>query len=366
MRTYDLRPKIIASILIALACMLLSCSNKKGKAYNQDESIVGVKIYQHEGSFSQLFDTWNTLSINTAFVSDSLAADKEFRALAKQQRIKTFVICPIYYDPDPEFPAITNRGKMAVDEWVYFACPTRESYKKQKINWIRDFVDNHDPDGISIDFIRFFAYWEKIYPERTLASIPNTCFCDHCTKSFSLKTNIDIPVNLKSIPATADWIIENHESKWVDWKCDIITSMVKEIVHEVKTVKADILINLHTIPWRKDDFGQAIKKIIGQDHEALTAYVDFLSPMCYFHMVKQSPQWIHAVVKELSDISRSNILPSIQVERAYLEAHVKNDDFRMALEESLKPPSKGVVFWNWEALSDNPEKMKIIQIGVNK
>lgn len=346
--------------------VLFGCSGKNDPKDAREDLIIGAKIYQHQGSFVPLFEEWRELSINTVFVSDTLAAKDEFRSLARKHHITTFVICPIFYDPDPEFPAITDSGEEAVDEWVHFACPTRATYRQRKIRGIRDFVANYDPDGISIDFIRFFAYWEKVYPDRAPTSIPNTCFDDHCLNRFQADTKVTIPAQLQSVPEIAKWIQENHLSAWVEWKCGVITSMIQEIVTEAKKVKPDLLVNVHAVPWRQTDFGGAVKIVAGQDIAALSQIADYISPMCYHHMVKQTPAWIHTVVQDMNRHADAPILPSIQVGTAYLKTNLTTENFRQALLESLRTPSQGVVFWNWKALEAEPEKRKVVQTVLKK
>jgi hypothetical protein len=48
--------------------------------------VVGVKIYEHAGDRAALFASFEGLGINTLFVSEKLAGDPEFRALARQHR----------------------------------------------------------------------------------------------------------------------------------------------------------------------------------------------------------------------------------------------------------------------------------------
>jgi hypothetical protein len=94
----------------------------------------------------------------------------------------------------------------------------------------------------------------------------------------------------------------------------------------------------------------------------IAPYVDFISPMCYHHMVIQPPEWIHEVVKDISlHVPGVKILPSIQVNRAYLETSLSEMEFRNAFVESLKFPSAGVVFWSWESLEKSPGKAKIVR-----
>jgi hypothetical protein len=82
--------------------------------------------------------------------------------------------------------------------------------------------------------------------------------------------------------------------------------------------------------------------------------------MCYWHMLKRSPPWIHEVVEDVYSQSRGRVMPSIQVGNAYLSEKLSVEEFREALEEALEPPSGGVVFWNWDALAREPEKKAVV------
>ena len=77
-------------------------------------------------------------------------------------------------------------------------------------------------------------------------------------------------------------------------------------------------------------------------------------------MVKQDPPWIHSVVEDVYKQSGNRVIPSIQVNRAYLDHELGVDEFERTLKEALKPPSRGVVFWSWEQLDQFPEKKEVI------
>lgn len=364
--------KVVVWIILGIFFITLnSCSGKREEDGRKGDAIIGVKIYDYEKSYQDLFGEWLSLGINTALVSVSLLSDDEFRELARKFGIQLFVIVPIFYDPEelqenPDLYAITDKGERAAEEWVNFVCPTREDYKKRKIEQIKSIIREYNPDGISIDFIRYFVYWEKIYPGRDINSIVQTCFDASCVDKFQKETKIKIPDMLSSIPEKATWILNNHLEDWTEWKCRVIAGTVKEIAGEIKKTDPSVLVNIHTVPWRERDFGGAIKIVAGQDLAAMHDYADFFSPMCYSHMLKREPSWIHSVVQDVYKQTNGRVIPSIQVSKAYLEKNFTPEEFQDALVEALKYPSAGVIFWSWEALDKDRERKDAIKAVLNK
>ena len=331
------------------------------------EPLIGVKIYDHEGRFEELLEQWRTLGINTAFVSEALAANEGFRKSASAMQVAVFVIAPVFFNPealtaDPDLFAITADGRPARDDWVEFACPSRHAYREQRKEEIVSMVRELRPDGISLDFIRHFVFWEMVHPDTQAASLPNACFCSHCVAGFAAAKRIELPVELATDHERARWILDHHPEAWAEWKVELITTLFDEIVERVRAVDPAILINVHLVPWRSDDFDHALRRIAGQDPTGLSMSADFLSPMCYSFMLRRPYGWVHSVVESLAAESSAPILPSIQVSAAYREdSEFSAEEFWLAMQSALEPPSRGVIFWSWEALAKEPEKMEIIR-----
>jgi hypothetical protein len=329
-------------------------------------TIVGVKIYQAKGDLDHLFASFDSLGINTLFISEELAADTRFRDLARRHHMPVFVIFPVFYDPealkqDPGLYAITRTGERAQEDWVQFVCPTRDKFRHRKIEAMKRLVVTLQPDGVSLDFIRFFVYWEMIHPDRSYASITNTCFCPSCLASFSAATGITIPASVKTPQQAAAWIEANHLERWAKWKCGVITSMVEDLVCAAKIVRPGLKVNLHAVPWRGSDYGGAIRKVAGQDFAAISQFTDYLSPMCYTLMLRRPPKWVASVVKDMSAVASCPILASIQVRGEYeSDLAMSTRDFEATLDAALAPPSRGVIFWSWDHLAKEPEKMAVI------
>ncbi len=172
MKNYKLVISLTLLLFIFAAFNIKSESSSKGK-------IIGVKIYEYKGDFNLLFNKWKELGINTVFAGTELLSDSEFISLAKKNNIDTYVILPIFFSPedlakDSSLYAITRFGKIANQEWVKFVCPSDGKYRAGKIKFISDFVSKYHPTGISLDFIRHFVYWEKVYPDADYDSLPNT------------------------------------------------------------------------------------------------------------------------------------------------------------------------------------------------
>ena len=358
---------IVVLCVVALAALVITFGlRRRARESGREALIVGAKIYEYAGSFPGLFAAWRETGINAAFVSPALQSQPEFRRLAKASGVATFVIFPVFFDADelarrPELYAVTDRGMRAEESWVKFVCPTRRDYRAAKAASLERLVRETDPDGISLDFIRFFVFWEMVGPDRTRESLPNTCFDASCLEDFQRKTGIAVPATLAGTAEAARWILANHLPEWTEWKCGVIADTVREFVEAARRAKPAIKINLHAVPWRAADFGGAVRIVAGQDLARLAPLADYISPMCYHHMVRRTPAWVHSVVEDMERTTNAPILPSIQVKEAYIPGPETPDEFKAALVEALKPPSRGVIFWNWATLAASPEKLAAVR-----
>ncbi|MGQ9801350.1 MAG: hypothetical protein ACUVRL_06780 [Candidatus Saccharicenans sp.] len=360
---------VISSLFLTL--ILSGCSLAKPGPHSFSSEIIGVKIYQHTGDRQALFASWKKLKINTAFIGLELASQDHFIQEAREAGFKTFIILPIFFNPEklknsPELYAITGEGQPAKDDWVEFVCPGNRLYRQEIVNRARKLVADLKPDGLSLDFIRHFIFWEKVYPDSTLDLIRTTCFCPDCLRSFQQETGITIPEGISGYPAGPAWILANHRQAWQEWRNRQITSMVEEISRAVRQVNHFLLLNIHLVPWRTDDFERARIAVAGQDISQLFRQVDYLSPMCYAHMLKRPPDWINSVVINIQQSAPNPVIPSIQVKEAYLPEKLSLQEFDRSLQSALQPPSRGVVFWNWEALSESAEKQEIVRRRVRE
>jgi hypothetical protein len=350
--------------LFAFLALAAGCG--RGGRPAPSRPLIGVKIYAAAPPYDGLFRDWRELGINTLFVSETLARTPAFREKAKAGGLPLFVIFPVFQDPDaigkdPGLAAITADGTPARDEWVEFVCPAREDFLLRRIAQVKSLVADCDPHAVSLDFIRYFVFWERVAPDRTPGSLPQTCFCPVCLAGFAKEMGVALPAGLTTTGGKAGWILANHAGEWTEWKCRTIARAVDRLARAARAVKPSVKINLHAVPWRADDFGGAVRAVAGQDLVRLAPLVDLISPMCYHHMVRRDPAWVHDVVADIAARTGAKVLASTQVSEAYVEQPLAPDEFRAATEQALKAPSIGDVFWSWEALAKSPEKRAVLK-----
>ena len=344
-------------ILLLVIPVFLSCNRNH-------EKIIGVKIYEYDKDFNSLVGKWNDMGINAAFLSIDLAENMSFRQILKDNNIKVFIIFPVFYNPealqsDSSLYAITDKGRPAKDDWVEFVCPSRTAYRNVKIKEAEELVRRLDPDGLSIDFIRQFVFWEMIYPDRSAESIEMACFCDSCTGNFCKLKVVTLPDTCVNVPQKADYILNHFSEDWNNYRCDLIASMVKELADKVRSIKPDTKLNVHVVPWRDSDFGGANIRVAAQDLQKIAPYTDYISPMCYSQMLRRDADWIASVVAEMDMKAPGKVLPSIQVYPYYINDPLTVEDFRKCVDRALNGSSRGVVFFSWPLFEKDPARMKI-------
>ena len=348
------------TLLLILINGTTACGNRKSK-------VIGVKIYQLEENPEELITKWKMCGINTAFISKELTTNDSFRNALKKNNIPFFIIWPVFQNPaileaDSTLFGITDEGKRAKDDWVEFICPSRSSYRQMQIDSIQWYIENYHPEGLSVDFIRHFVFWEMIYPDNDPDLINSSCYCDSCLNEFTDQTGLKIPDSLVTISQKARFLKQNYISEWNGYRCELITSMVKDIAESARKIYPSILINIHVVPWRTEDFNNAIINIAGQDIEYMEKYADYISPMCYSQMLNRNSIWINDVIKDMDAKAPGKILPSIQVFPYYIDDPFPPDSLIACLDKSLEYPSRGVIFWSWPLLRQDTTRLSKVAL----
>ena len=362
---------VAAGLLSAGALAGLACSKPTSEpaevASPEARPLVGVKIYEPVADTDALFRDWRRLRIDTAFVSTALAESGSFIPAARGAGFKTLIITPVFFNPEyladhPDAWAITGRGERAKDDWVEFVCPSREDYRQERAAYVLDLLKAHQPDGLSLDFIRHFIFWEMVRPGDSIGPLDTACYCPHCLARFQEETGVVLPEEMAgSTRRTAEWLWAKQPEAWARWRVDLITSWVAGVVRAARRIAPEVIVGVHLVPWARDEYDGGPVRVVGQDVEALASLVDYVSPMAYAHMLHREPGWVRQVVRGLAARVEVPVYPSIEVKESYRSEELTGAFFETALDAALQPPSAGVVFWSWPPLTEQTPKQEILE-----
>jgi hypothetical protein len=294
---------------------------------------------------------------------------REFRRLLAEAGIKFYITAPVFCDPEAvqKDPGLLGMGHLGSPSkapganWNTFVCPTRPEYRKQRITGIVDMVRRLRPNGLSLDFIRYFVYWERVRPEQTGESIEKFCFCDHCLRLMQTELGLRFPGHATTRQAKAAWVLATQRKKWTAWKCEEITSMVRKTAAAARGVSPGLRISLHGVPWMEKEYDEGRRAIAGQDLKKLAPYVDMFGPMCYFQMLGRRPEWVHDVAAEYYRQTGKPTLPSLQASGSGQSEAVDDDAFRRHLLAGLQSPSEGINLFSWDRLARDTKKLTVLQ-----
>jgi hypothetical protein len=293
---------------------------------------------------------------------------REFRKLLRDAGIQSYITVPVFLDPDAlakdpslvGYGSVGNQSKSTQANWLQFVCPVRPDYRKQRIAWFVSLVRELRPDGLSLDFVRYFIYWEAVAPDRRGDSIEKFCFCDYCLRLMTAELGFHFPADAITRQGKAAWVLADHREEWTTWKCEKITSMVRESAAAAKAVQPDLKISLHGIPWMENDYDHGLRVVAGQDLQKLAPYVDIFGPMCYFEMLDRPPEWVHDVVVDYFRLTGKAPLPSVQASE-FRRDPVAVETIRKHFLAGFESPSAGVNVFEWNSLRNDPQRIAILQ-----
>ncbi len=321
----------------------------------QQKQVKGLYLFNSNVELDTFFRNCKKIGVNCVSSNDYFYNNKEFISKAEQNEINIILNFPVFFDQEylekyPEYYSVNSEGEKAIHDWLHFACPSQPDYFEHQKNKLRNWLEVMNPQMVTFDFLRFFVFWEKVYPDAMYKDIVDGCYCDKCINDFQKHT--DLKVKIRS----ADWIKNNLLQEWTDWKCNVIEQRLSELVSIVKQHDENILIGLKILPWRENDFNGAIRSIAGQDVEILSKYVDVFIPMTYSHMLKRKPDWINDITSEIYDKTGKQVLASIQIEKTYLEEKISDDEFMDIMKFGEMLPVSGVIIFHYDYLL-NTNKM---------
>ena len=353
--------KVLSIFLIAIPGFL-SCS--ESESIGQTEKMQYIKgVYGNPGTLLEAGYAFDELGLNAIFVR-SISLNDELFETAKDQNVKVFVEFPTllgrnYVEEHPEAWPIDETGNPSPPaDWFMGVCPTDPDFKEYRSNQLREILETYEVGGIFLDYVHWHAQFESADP-----ILPETCFCDRCTTQFSEKNGLDIAGT--DIAERADWILENADSQWREWRNIVLNEWMTDMKAIVKESQPEAKVGIFYCSWFPEDHDGALYKTLGIDVEAFAEIADVLSPMLFHKMKDRKPEWVSEHTSWLGDLIEESVenkplvWPIVQAHDSPVE--VSPDEFRQVMMEGSKPPSTGIMMFSDRSLLDNREKIDVMR-----
>lgn len=292
-------------------------------------------VFLLESLTNEKVDTAKSLGADTLFVGYQNISE-EMLLRAKKAGLGVNLEVGLFIGEDllkkyPDCRPVNKKGEvMETVHWYGGVCPNHPSVQEERLETIKSLTQKYDIGGIWLDFIRYPCHWEEVRS----ADIEEYCFCHNCRQGFE----------------------DSGRGDWIGWRCQQITDFAKDVR---SLLPSDIQLGLFAVPWRQNDYDGAIKRIMGQDFDALAQYVDVFSPMTYHRFTENQTSWIGDVVQELSTKTHKPILPLVQTEdRA---GKISAEEFKESIEQTLRNPSDGMIVFFLEDLLKDPAKIAVLK-----
>lgn len=265
-----------------------------------------------------------------------------------------------YLKEHPEAAPVGTDGKPSPppDGWQGI-CPTHAGYRAFRMDAFRRLLRDFAIDGVWLDYHHAHASWEQAVP-----NLPDTCFCGTCLQRFQRESGVRLPD--RPISELARLLLEEHHARWVQWRCDVFTSWVREFREILDATRKEALLGTFHCPWSDTDFDGALRNKLAIDLRAQSRYVDVFSIMPYHARFghAQDPAWIsrqtawlgrHLGIRGRPGESR-RIWPIVQL--SDWGEPVPTEQVRTVLDHGTRTPSTGVMVFVWGSLHPHWERVE--------
>ena len=218
---------------------------RAGKVYFQEDGTVYFKA--NPARYGAIKPVANSL----------LSSQDVLRELTSQERIKTNVWLVLLHNtllgsahPDS---AVSNAFG---DRYIYNLCPSAPDARAYAIGLAQDVTETYPVSGLSMETPGFLPYAHGFHhefalnrPNRWLDSQLGLCFCPHCLKgakaaginaarlktqvakdvSAYLASDLDYPADMAEAFWAADTRTDGDLKAYLDWRCTVVTSLVRDI-----------------------------------------------------------------------------------------------------------------------------------------
>ena len=323
--------------------------------------IKGVFAFDTTIDFNFFADNCKKWGLDTAILHPGFFSGTKMVDTLEKNRINPWLNLPVFYNPEflethPDYYSITSRGQRAIHDWCHFICPSREDYLENFIRENSALIARLQPKLISLDFIRFFVFWELVNINGNPEGIEDGCYCPLCLESFGRYLGEKIPSN--------DPVFYIHKyvlKEWGNWKTEQITRIAAQLIKAFREVSLHSKFWIKTVPWKKEDLKGGIRFIPGQDVLTLANLVDGIIPMAFTHILNQTPAWKEELLSEIKRETGKPVFSYVQVDKVIRPEDIPLQHFEEELRASLSGDNAGIIVFHYEQLLNSTERALILQ-----
>lgn len=343
-------------LFLSLATLFLSC--------HESESPRMIKgIYGSPSPFWERGWTLPELGVNSIFMHSG-SITKAIMDRARTEGVKVFAEFSTlngmnYIESHPEAWPITAEGKKAEPaSWFMGVCPTEPDFRNYRFTQLRRLLREFDLNGVWMDYVHWHAQFEEEDP-----ILPETCFCNHCLRSFQHATGIVIPEGTTAEQAT--WILRNHDPEWRNWRCAVLAEWARQTKEILLQERPGAVLGMYHSPWTDVEYDGARRRILGIDYDTLRAIVDVFSPMVYHGRMGRSATWVRENIAWFSDRLRirPGVFPEVwPIVQAYDDPRpISAEEFERVLLYGASAASTGVMMFTSLAVAGDSAKTAVMK-----
>jgi hypothetical protein len=239
------------------------------------------------------------------------------------------------------------------------ACPTCPGLSLERWGALRRLVREQAVAGVWLDYLHFHCDFEV--PDGALA-LDDTCFCDRCVGRFGAETGLR-PAG-RTTAERAAWVLAEAPEAWADWKCDLLAGVAAAARRLLDEERPGLRLGVYCAPWTDDDYGGALRRVLGNDLDRLHAQVDVFSPMLYQVKCGRPVEWVEAhtrwLVGRIGALNarrgrRVEVWPIVEAEGA------TGEELEAVLRGAAAGGATGVQFYALPHVAADPAKLAAVR-----
>lgn len=249
--------------------------------------------------------------------------DRAFRDALGARGIAYYASILFGFDPrllakHPEMLPIDQHGKPEEKVDWYIGIPAdREINIQDKLALLRPAVEQLQPDGVHLGFIRWPGFWEIWLDDVKRSAMPDFCYGPETLERFSGDSGIDLPIH--DAVKSAAMLRNKHNSTWTRWKCNEVVKTVSRVKMELKKLKPDLKIAINTLPFFESDFSNVGEEVFGQSPAMLGEVAEVFEVMAYHQILRRDARWPGRIGTDIKRRSGQTTVCTIQGNPLYLE-----------------------------------------------